>query len=190
MLNGKFRCIKQYDETFMLEGKVYEFVDGSCIREDGERSSRYKSIGDFNFFCYTRIEPVEKKVFTKNDLKTGMWCKLRNGNKIMILLNTVSGDVFSGDTWGILSNYNDDLTCKKSVRNNCDIIKVYSPIPNIGYLNNDFINMIDYARDNLTLIWERKEKTESELRLEQAIKQLEEAQNNVEEAKKLVKELK
>lgn len=83
----------------------------------------------------------------KSDLRTGMWIEKRDGNKAIILLNTKNGNIYSGEnTWGEISNYNEDL--KNSFSATHDILKVYQPTSNYAYWNFD--------KDKLKLIWERE----------------------------------
>ena len=82
-------------------------------------------------------------MFSKKDLKTGMIIENRKGKKAMILLGTKNGDIYSGkDMWGPLINFHDDLTSITAP--SCDIIKIYQPCNNSGYLSS---STFSYAGD-------------------------------------------
>ena len=184
MLNGKFRCIKGNFDDFMTEDKIYEFVDGFFICENGTLSPKYESIDDFNNRCITQIEPVEENTFTKYDLKTGMWVELANGEKFMVLLNTPHGDILIGEKRMGLNEFTKDLRPKLlQYRGILDMVKVYTFLEQDYTLVEDIsfskINSKDYIAyvtlcNRLELIWEikdektpqkvEKEKIENEMR--------------------------
>ena len=94
----------------------------------------------------------DMKEFTKSDLKTGMFVKLRNGYFSIVL-----GDIISGEGWGELSNYNDDMLNK--VYDVRDIVAVYERIKG---------GSLSYYLEGhgLKIIWERTEQTEAQKEME------------------------
>ena len=108
----------------------------------------------YNLQDLTLIKKGKKdmKEFTKSDLKTGMFVKLRDGD-----FNIVLDDIISGEGWGELSNYNDDMLNK--VYDIFDIVAVYERIKD-GALS-------DYLEgQSLKIIWERTEQTEAQKEME------------------------
>jgi hypothetical protein len=54
-------------------------------------------------------------MFTKSDLRTGMWVEYADGQQRMVLLNTEKGDILITDKFIDINNlrmYNNDLTIK------------------------------------------------------------------------------
>lgn len=84
--------------------------------------------------------------FTKKDLKNGMVVELRDGQRYLIL----AGNAIKANGHKNLEHYKDDLTWGNY--RNWDIIKIYNIIT--GRVSN-FYTL--FAKDNLELIWERKE---------------------------------
>ena len=125
-----------------------EFDLSHYVEWDSGRSNYYK-------LCdLTLVKKGKKdmKEFTKSDLKTGMFVKLRNGDFSIVL-----GDIISGEGWGELSNYNDDMLNK--VYDIFDIVAVYERIKD-GALS-------DYLEgQSLKIIWERTEQTEAQKEME------------------------
>lgn len=113
---------------------------------------------------------------TKNDLKDGMVVELRNGGKRLILYTKLLS--FNGyDNIDNISSYTEDLKHKKY--NDYDIVKIYK---GQAYL-------IDEIFKNASLIWEREEKSESEINLEKIQKQIDILNKSVEEFKNEVTKL-
>ena len=86
------------------------------------------------------------KTMTKSDLKNGMVVELADGSRALVINGLL---VFEDDYQG-LSAYKDDLTTK-IFNNEMQINKVFK---------SKLYNLCDVLVDNLTLIWERKEKEE------------------------------
>lgn len=89
---------------------------------------------------------------SKSDFKNGMVAELNNGKKVQILLDTEKGDIFTGESWGILdclieyTNYNDK---------EYGIKKLYAPTNNFSY--GSFITYYDeehLLELKLDLVWE------------------------------------
>lgn len=123
--------------------EYYEFADGAECIHDCEK-------------CWDRVIPgTEDKVMTRDNLKDGMVCELRNGG-MFIWWN------------GMLRNFTNycqgtDVDLKdEDGEEEFDIMKVYTTDAQI--LN----EMMD--RDTLTIIWERKETKEMTIaEIEQAL---------------------
>lgn len=72
MLNGTVICKVGKNPKFMLEGKRYTFVDGKFRREDGDMSSQYLSVDDFNKkIALAEIELVTLPIPHKKLLQSG-----------------------------------------------------------------------------------------------------------------------
>lgn len=87
----------------------------------------------------------------KSDLKTGMVVELKDGDKMVVLLNTINGDLFKsinkGTAWDTLRYYDEDL--KNNQNLGLDVMKVYRYMHEYRYLGNE----------KLELIWEREKPT-------------------------------
>jgi hypothetical protein len=90
----------------------------------------------------------------KSDLRTGMLCILRNGEKSLVMLNTSNGDILAGSDgeegqcWFPLDGLNDDLT-KASGQSKYDVMFIYD------YHANDM--KASFSTSKRILLWERKE---------------------------------
>lgn len=91
------------------------------------------------------VEFVEKG-FTKADLKPGMVVEMRDGNRFLLIDNTLIGS----KEWDTMNSFADDLINK--LHHDCDICKVYHPKG----------RYVEQLLDDkyLTLIWEREEAKE------------------------------
>lgn len=91
------------------------------------------------------INTENMKEFTKNDLKAGMIVELNNGNRYLLVNDTLIGT----EGYMILSKYNDDLIHKK-----------YEYSINKVYLKEDYCWGLGFNENlrtlrNTTLLWER-----------------------------------
>ena len=59
-----------------------------------------------------------------SELKTGMTLELRNQKLCKVLLDRANGNRYSGEAWGCLANYRDDLTAPHGRTE--DIVAVYA----------------------------------------------------------------
>jgi hypothetical protein len=91
----------------------------------------------------------EEKMFTKDDLKTGMVVEMRGYGKFLVVLGTPLGDYLINDKeQQNLSSYGNDLKILGS--SGCEITAVYEPV-------RDYT--MRFGRwGEMKLIWERKEK--------------------------------
>lgn len=129
------------------------------------------------------IRKVEEEMneFTKDDLKTGMTVKLRNGIKLLVLVGDFKTEIYGKqnimfmlrNSFFIGSDYDEELKFNKC--NDYDIIEVYNPILK------GFYSMLS---DTYNLIWKRKEKTENEIKIENALEDVRIAQERLDKAKK------
>ena len=115
--------------------------------------------GDPSIVTYTEMMQLlgkkHMKEFTKSDLKTGMFVKQRGGEFKLVLDDVISG----GNSWGALSNYDDDMLKKSRVFAGLDIVAVYERI--IGGCLSDYL-----GGQRLKIIWERTEQTEAQKEME------------------------
>ncbi len=97
----------------------------------GETADRYINS---NFIEHYVEE--EKKMFTKNDLKTGMWVKFRGGDVGIVL--EVAGTLFVMDVTNSTCIARIDSTFTYDMRSSSssayDIVKVFAPSSNCNYL--------------------------------------------------------
>lgn len=86
------------------------------------------------------------------DLKTGMVIEFKNKRYSMVLLNTINGDIYSGErTWG--SIYDLDFA------NDKDIVCIWQPLNNMSYcLGRNKINSGDLMSNSWEIVWERPRK--------------------------------
>lgn len=125
--------------------------------------------------------------FLKSDLKTGMKVVNRGGDEFIVFLDCVHGynnnrhkDILVSKNltkWSSLSNYSEFLIC------NCglDIMSVY--VPTHPY-------SITGIYDEWDLLWEREEKTEKQLKIEELEEKIEELKDTINKAQEQIEELK
>lgn len=133
-----------------------------AIDPDGD----YKMKEDFNennnrgwFWKEEWLEPIT--YFTKDELKTGMVVKLRDGDFYLVY----GERLFSDYGYREIDNYNEDLTHTFG-GDRCDIVEVYD-------VNNYASGLKDILDHPGTLIWSR-EPNEREISSEEAFKILKE----------------
>ena len=104
------------------------------------------SIRDFSNYSidYSTLK-VKKDIMTKSDLKNGMVVELASGSRALV----INGLLLFEDSYQGLSAYKDDLTTK-IFNNEFQINKVFK---------SKLYNLCDVLTDDLTLIWEREEKS-------------------------------
>lgn len=141
------------------------YNDGT--KEDCEQETLLNSAKE-----YLKLIKGEKEM-TKSDLKDGMVVELRKGDKRLVLYTKL----LSLNCYDNISSYTEDLKHKKY--NDYDIVKIYK---GQAY-------RIDEIFKNVSLIWERKEKSESEINLEKIQKQIDILNKSVEEFKNEVTKL-
>lgn len=148
---SKWKCTgytNNHKHSFTI-GKVYELNDRTDEMQGDDRAV-YGMCGIHNptggtiaFLrrCGVIFEEV-KDMFTKNDLKTGMFAETRNGEKWFVLRDSIYGDQLVSledrdtrvhDAIGF-KHINDDLTCSIEDDNSYDIVLVVSPMryPDLG----------------------------------------------------------
>lgn len=138
---------------------AYLCADGvvrECSRHDNHPEIWYETA----VLAQEALKKYNKKgnIMKKEDLRTGMLLQNANGALFKVLIGTDSsnkdndnrGNIAlssSGYGWLYLSNFNEDLTDKRSKNN--DIIAVYRPSRN-------FQNIFTYDLDECDIVWERK----------------------------------
>lgn len=140
----------------------------------------YSGEGFINF-KYIDLEATEKlikgeKEMTKSDLKDGMVVETIIGSRRLVL----DGKLIDKSGYIDLINYDDDLTRVENSDDN--IIKIYKS-------NGRYIEEI-FSNDVLTILWERKKKSDAEIKLEQIQKQIDDMKNKTLELEKSAEELK
>jgi hypothetical protein len=154
-----------------VSGRYYPPVGthGTVLNIDKKSTSSNKTsikvqwdsgtMGDGCWYCWD-TEVVKAEGFTKADLKTGDFVKLRDG-EVGIVNTTCCAITYRTDI-GDLHNYNEDLRCRMC--HNCDIIAVRRP----AIITECTFNIFDSKLGNL--IYEREEV--EEMTLEQVCKLL------------------
>lgn len=140
------------------------YNDGT--KEDCEQETLLNSAKEY-------LKLIKGREMTKSDLKDGMVVELRKGDKRLVLYTKL----LSLNCYDNISSYTEDLKHKKY--NDYDIVKIYK---GQAY-------RIDEIFKNVSLIWERKEKSESEINLEKIQKQIDILNKSVEEFKNEVTKL-
>lgn len=134
----------------------------------------YSGEGFINF-KYIDLEATEKLIkgeneMTKSDLKDGMVVETIIGSRRLVL----DGKLIDISGYIDLIDYDDDLTRVENSDDN--IIKIYKS-------NGRYIEEI-FSNDVLTILWERKIKSDAEIKLEKIQRQIEELSKSAEELKK------
>lgn len=120
---------------------------------------------------------MNKKEFTKEDIKNGAVVELRNGKRFLKLDNTLLGlynNVLKENyiSYMLLDYYDNNLTYK--LDSNYDIMKILNPDTNLFIKNyNSASALLTLNFLNFSWTWERKEKQKIKLKdltLEQYIK--------------------
>lgn len=130
------------------EFNCYYFLKGTCGSKSFYKINNYKIITAQEFIDLVNREDM-KKEFTKNDLKSGMVVKLRNGEKYLV----VDDLLITSDGFMRLSSYNINMIC--NVTNNdfavkYDIMEVYAKTYSWG---SGFKINLNHGE----LLWKRKE---------------------------------
>ena len=136
----------------------WQSINNECCKLDIEPRTYYnKPIKDSN------DKEKDVKEFTKDDLKTGMTVKLRNGEEYLVIRdcvtdwdndNTKDFIVNKGRSasWNILEHYNDNMKSIKGIFNpGRDIMEVYSCAHAYSF------TMLDNEDYRGKLLWSRKE---------------------------------
>jgi hypothetical protein len=133
----------------MCEGVVVEDCGPLDVDWDNGRSNTYQS------YDLILIKKGKTMQFTKSDLKTGMFVRLRRGEYRIVL-----GDYALDNVSRVcLLNIKDSLISKCDVFDGIDIMSVYR----IGTPT----SLADHLEgENLELIWERIEQTEAQKEME------------------------
>lgn len=116
-MDFKVKCVRvEPDDTDFTKGKTYNVVNGKLIDNHGRVFEAWSlprnGCGDFAalkkwFERWCDFELVEgTKVFTKNDLKTGMFGVMDNGFKFVVVDDRL---IYSNGEWDKVSSLNDKL---------------------------------------------------------------------------------
>ena len=175
-MSKRYRCVKNTGDNFKV-GKTYELTErNGLVSESGYEFNRGQ--------CKTAVEWLEKNcgykfeevtdMFIKDDLKTGMLVKLRNGSIAIVMRGMVvrkgeediEEDAIVGvnESWAIpLSSYEKDLTFGISNRDN-DIMLVARACvyPNLEYADEEFTLPSNILYDR-SKVEERKRMTVEEI---------------------------
>lgn len=100
-------------------------------------------------------------MFTKDDLKTGMVVEIRDGKRYLVLGNRI----LSEKTHINFDQLDDDMIC--GFGEEFDIIKIYKDSEKLFGLN----ELNDDRKEVLTLIWQREEKSQVQIEIEQLKKE-------------------
>jgi hypothetical protein len=152
-------------ESFAEEYTYDTYKEDTCINFNLDTATvAFRDVEFYKTLNHTILEMenfiMPKKKFTKADLKTGDFVKLRDG--YIGIVNTALGAIVYTDGNGSLDNYTNELQC--SLFSDCDIVAVSRPME-----KRDFTFEI-FERKFGTLIYEREEV--EEMTLEQICKLL------------------
>lgn len=114
-----------------FDGELYVYVEDTMWRMFKEKTICFFNDGTCDYIeeavheNYTILEWSDymNKEFTKQDLKNGDVCILRNGDVVIAI--TEVGIIRSKETWDYMKNYLDNL--KNISFKTLDIVKVYRP---------------------------------------------------------------
>lgn len=175
MLEGKFVATRNdYDneEAWFTKGKVYEFVGGSIIFDNGFVDN-FESITHFE-----DVNPTWEGILTpynpqpKDLLQMGVIAKLKNGKMGFVLKE----NIIYKTSLTALEAFNNDLTCNTPHCHIWDISEIYESTQHSCFESNGDISHLG------KLLWKREEKTPQQIELEEIEKKQREL---AEEQKKL-----
>lgn len=162
-MDFKVKCVavKKYPEYFTV-GKVYEAKDGKVVCDNGWVGDAWALTinGNADFEAFQKwFEPwhefelvEEKKMFTKSDLKPGMFGVMDNGNLFVIVNDKI---IYQNDGYDNIESLDDDLSL-----NFHKINKVYDKCYSFRHLT----KLLDKtAYTAATLIYDRERDTKKPL---------------------------
>jgi hypothetical protein len=176
---GCFGSLKNFENTshivnniIMNNGRKFYYMED--IPEQYDRI--YAS------YWYTEeLKLVEENLMTKDDLKTGMFVHLRNGNWYLYLkevknpINTIGLLLnVKGFGWMDINDYSNTLTYKtKTEWDIVEVAEVRGGCSEFHYILRDICNKIPVRKmEGFKVIWKR-EGYEKEMQVEELIKKLE-----------------
>lgn len=128
MSDFKVRCVESTSLIRCKPGDVFEFKNGRTVWNNGMQSGCYSNVEKLNSCNLDTVFELipEPQQFTKDMLKTGMRVELRNGFKLVVMLDTEKGDIIANyeEVWMPLKDYSCDLSCKPD--SGWSISKVFS----------------------------------------------------------------
>ena len=147
----------QYVSNPRCEGVYTEWAEQDSVPFMVEWANGYTNQYSLKDLTLIKKGKKDMKEFTKSDLKTGMFVKLRDGSIRIIINDGVCGFNF----YGSLKYYNQSLIkyLHGQPEANYDIMAVYTEKH-----NNTFSAYL--KGESLTLIWERTEQTEAQKEME------------------------
>ena len=178
--NFKIRALKDY-ARFFTNGEVYEFRNGICAWDYGDKSRLYESFEQFieknSMFwkgCFELIkeEGENKMVDLRELLNVGYIVKFEDNKLSKIEINSYADLSFSGEHWFPLERLKSDLTYS-----DMKIIEVYGRCSS----NADAWKL---STENRPLIWKRTEISPTQLKLEELEKKQREIADEMEKLRK------
>lgn len=143
-----------YEDDENTEFSVYK--ESTCYRIDDDNylvygSEMYYETADYEIITFNEFMGG-MNMFTKDNLKTGMLVKAKNGEFYKVILDYATmhygiGAIIGKNGFMDLSGYNNDLTYGSG--GNYDIVEVYSPVGDRCALS------LDVSEHNL--IWKRED---------------------------------
>jgi hypothetical protein len=146
-MNFKVKCTKSASDKF-TRGKIYEVKDGIFYNNFGFTKNKIASVDAINsrykskFRLYIE-EPIQEatKQFTKEDLRSGDWCELRDGSMGQVIINEKHRIIlFLADKSFLKINSLDMNLSYSGTDRNLDIISVIRPI-----FESDYSKLGDYG---------------------------------------------
>lgn len=169
------KVVIRKDLDLVLGGKTTKITGiAQCYYEfEIDRGEAYWNENEIDHEATAKLKGGQQ--MTKSDLKNGMVVELRNGNKKLVLNNKMVNDCGYLD----FDLFTSDL---KHTSSSHTIIKIYETK---GRYFDELL-----LEDYLTLLWQRQEKSEAEIKLEQIQKQIAEMKAKTAEIEQTVEDLK
>jgi len=122
----RFAPYEEYVECYYKDGFTITMVEANIGLTSDLMTIREDELQ------YFKLKEETKMSFTKSDLKTGMVIVGRNGESGVVPKGTANGDTYSGETWGMLNSFDENLTDRYS--RDFDIMEVWQAHSNIDFL--------------------------------------------------------
>lgn len=122
----------------------------------------------------------------KEDLKSGDLIVTKSGKCVRVYLGTEGGDIIGGETWFPLKDYSDEILFEHigdfhDYQHDSCFMSVWRPKANIYFKESK------PAEFSHTLVWEFKQKSESEKQLDSVMEKLAELQKEAEQLQETIK---
>lgn len=152
---------------------VREAVESDCFHKE------YVFVKEYNAKILTEEYVVIEEDFTLADLKPCMVVELRNGDIYLVSEYAYGKGIQDGNSSSLyFSDFKDDMTYDKQNRKHYDIMTVY------GFRKDFMMSACKVSAENRELLWQRIEKSATEIQLEELEKQQRELADKIAEVRK------